>query len=355
MFGLGLKRSDSALLHSLLSEPPALLASEAEAKTWIDSVVRSYAVKVGIAVGGGASSGSSGSSAAATVVTVNSEEFNLQRLKLDSLILFQLEQFAEYLDIDLMDGAKVAATEREGRAAIQPNLTSGARSTDSLQLYYGIVFGNITSVDRDLMNQCIYLMNRADDPESLITFMEFYINSCPIEKGENYARVQTLGKVLLDNCKEALKADPVFKNRYVKELQTGSSASTVTEESAKSVAAMFDTIRALLDEQKDVDGATKDKRSPSDSALWIFDAPLAEEYFKAIFSVTNDGISFKGKHILKALISDDARVIVTTSRFSKSVTQFYRGVYESCGFKGSYFVVVPFNGGSLILRRPVAR
>ncbi|KAJ1560650.1 3-oxoacyl-[acyl-carrier-protein] synthase, partial [Cladochytrium tenue] len=182
MFGLGPKRSDSALLHGLLSEPPARLASEAEAKTWIDSVVRSYAAKVGIAVGGGASSGSSGSSAAATVVTVNSEEFNLQRLKLDSLIRFQLEQFAKYLDIDLMDGAKAAATEREGRAAIQaeldlwsaehgdfyaegikPAFTSlKARVFDShwnwarqdaLELYYGIVFGKITSVDRDLMNQ----------------------------------------------------------------------------------------------------------------------------------------------------------------------------------------------------------
>ncbi|KAJ1553360.1 3-oxoacyl-[acyl-carrier-protein] synthase [Cladochytrium tenue] len=102
-------------------------------------------------------------------------------------------------------------------------------------------------------------------------------------------------------------------------------------------------------------------RCPSDPAHWTFDAPLTDEYFKALFSVANDGISFKGKHalitgcgegsigveILKALISGGARVIVTTSRFSKSVTEFYRGIYESCGSKGSRLVVVPFNGGSL--------
>ena len=42
--------------------------------------------------------------------------------------------------------------------------------------------------------------------------MEFYLDNIPKNKNENYDRVQSLGKLLLDNCKEALNADPVYKN-----------------------------------------------------------------------------------------------------------------------------------------------
>ncbi|KAI9352522.1 hypothetical protein DFJ73DRAFT_926469 [Zopfochytrium polystomum] len=447
-FGLGPKRSESALLHGVVSEPASRFSSEAEAKTWLDTVVRSYAAKVGITLGGGASSGAV-AGAGAAVVTINSEEFNLQRIKTDALIRFQLEQFAKYLDIDLLEGAKAAATERDARAALQTDLDlwqaehgdvygEGIRPSftslkarvfdshwnwarqDALELYYSIVFGRITSVDRDLMNQCIHLMNRADDPESLITFMEYYINSCPVEKGENYARVQTLGKVLLDNCKEALKADPVYKNiayrptkpkttvtesgkivyteerrsasnmkEYVRDLEIGAPIPTVSSAVAEDVTSKFADLQNLFDGQKEVDGETKAKvqaifgqiqeligtaqkpknspfaflksRSHDNPAHWEYNASLTQVYFNALHSVAADGISFKGKHalvtgcgagsigveILKALVSGGARVIVTTSRFSKSATEFYRSIYERHGSKGSRLVVVPFNGGSL--------
>ncbi|KAJ1556016.1 3-oxoacyl-[acyl-carrier-protein] synthase, partial [Cladochytrium tenue] len=89
-------------------------------------------------------------------------------------------------------------------------------------------------------------------------------------------------------------------------------------------------------------------RCLSDSALWTFDAPHANEHCKGRHALTTGcGEGSIGVEILKALISGGARVIVTTSRFSKSVTEFYRGIYESCGSKGSRLVVVPFNGGSL--------
>jgi fatty acid synthase subunit alpha len=42
--------------------------------------------------------------------------------------------------------------------------------------------------------------------------MSYYLSKTPKDKNENYERVQSLGKVLLDNCKEALKVDPVYKN-----------------------------------------------------------------------------------------------------------------------------------------------
>jgi 3-oxoacyl-ACP reductase-like protein len=192
-YGLGPKRSEAALLHSLVSEPASRLGSEADAKSWLDTTVKSYAAKVGISLGGG-SAAAAGAGAAAATVTINSEEFNLQKLKLDALVRTQLDQFARYLDIDLLEGARLAASEKEASISLQAQLDvwdaehgeiygegikpaftklkarvfdshwNWARQ-DALQLYYDFVFGRITNVDRDLMNQCIQLMNRSEDYE----------------------------------------------------------------------------------------------------------------------------------------------------------------------------------------------
>ncbi|KAJ3414301.1 3-oxoacyl-[acyl-carrier-protein] synthase [Chytridiales sp. JEL 0842] len=450
-YGLGPKRSEAVLLHGLTAEPAGRLGSEAEAKSWLDNTAKAYAAKVGISLGGASSAAAGGAAAGGAVVTVNSEEFNLQKLKLDVLIRTQLDQFAKYLDIDLLESARVASNEKESSVALQNELdvwsaehgdvyadgirpvftTLKARVFDShwnwarqdaLHLYYDFVFGRITNVDRDLMNQCIQLMNRAEDYEALIEFMEYYLTNTPKEKGENYERVQSLGKVLLDNCKEALKADPVYKNiayrptmpktyvsakgelvykeerraasnlkDYVKEIEAGSHLTRTERPSLKPLADKFNELNALLASGKmdaaqktEIDNIFKQikalipqdetktesdnmpfvflkKRRDDDPAMWEYDPKLTGSYFNCLRSMATDGITFKDKHalitgcgkdsigveILKALLAGGARVIVTTSRFSKSVTEYYRSIYERHGSKGSRLVVVPFNGGSL--------
>ncbi|KAJ3214628.1 3-oxoacyl-[acyl-carrier-protein] synthase [Dinochytrium kinnereticum] len=451
-YGLGPKRAEAVLLHGLVVEPAARLGSDADAKSWLDSTAKAYASKVGLTLGG-ATAAAAGGAGQGPTVTINSEEFNIQRLKTDSMIRSQLELFAKYLDIDLLESARLAATEREGRESLQKELDlwnaehgdvygDGIKPSftklkarvfdshwnwarqDALHLYYDIVFGRITSVDRDLMNQCIHLMNRAEDHESLITYMEYYITNCPEEKGENYARLKSLGKVLLDNCKEALKADPVYKNiayrptgpktfvsedgnlvyketrriasnmkEFVKEMSAGSELTKVHNSESAAISqqfdaisnlvatgkfnakakeqldAMFSKIKSLLpsaESQGCIEGENLPfvflkRRSPFDPAHWQPDGELTKFYFEALTSIAQDGISFKDKHalitgcgkdsigveVLKALLSGGARVIVTTSRFSKSVTEYYRSIYELHGSKGSRLVVVPFNGGSL--------
>ncbi|KAJ3074593.1 3-oxoacyl-[acyl-carrier-protein] synthase, partial [Rhizoclosmatium hyalinum] len=101
-FGLGPKRAEGVLLHGLTIEPAGRLGSEAEAKAWLDGAAQAYAAKVGVSLGGGASSGGAAVMGGAVM---NSEEFNLQKLKTDLLIRSQMEQFAKYLDIDLLGHA----------------------------------------------------------------------------------------------------------------------------------------------------------------------------------------------------------------------------------------------------------
>ncbi|KAJ3244145.1 3-oxoacyl-[acyl-carrier-protein] synthase [Chytriomyces hyalinus] len=448
-YGLGAKRADGVLLHGLTVEPASRLGNEGDAKSWLDSAAKSYAAKVGVSLGGagGAAAGPSGGMS----VAMNSEEFNLHKLKTDVLIRRQLEQFAKYLDVDLLGGGQLLAAERDERAALQSQLDlwlaehgdfyeggikpaftklkarvfdsswNWARQ-DALQLYYDIIFGRITSIDRELMNQCVHLMNRSEDYEGLIAFMEYYINNVPAEKGENYARVQELGKILLDNCKAALHADPVYKNiayrptkpkttvsesgkiiykeerrtatnmkEYVKDMQTGSPLTKAAKSEVAGLGSKFDEMKAVLEASKSMDAKSRAKmaalfgqvqaliapkdefegenlpfiylkrRNPAEPSHWVPDSTMTKTYFDVMSSVAADGLSFKGKHalitgcgkgsigveVLQALLSGGASVIVTTSSFSRSATEFYRAIYERHGSKGSRLIVVPFNGGSL--------
>src|SRR5207253_1309638 len=49
-YGLGPQRITGVLLHGLPSEPASRLASEADAKGWLDAVANSYAASSGIAL-----------------------------------------------------------------------------------------------------------------------------------------------------------------------------------------------------------------------------------------------------------------------------------------------------------------
>ncbi|KAJ3124388.1 3-oxoacyl-[acyl-carrier-protein] synthase [Nowakowskiella sp. JEL0407] len=442
-YGFGPKRTEGVLIHAVASEPAARLGSEAAAKEFFDAAAKSYAAKVGISL---ASASAGPASSGGSVVTVNSEDFNLLKLRTDALIRAQLEQFAKYLDIDLLEGARKATTERDSKGELNSELdlwsaehgefyAEGIKPAfnrlkarvfdshwnwarqDALQLYYDIIYGKITSVDRELMNNAIHLMNRADNYDSLIQFMEYTINNTPTN-GENYERVRTLGNVLIENCKEALKADPVYKNfayrptapktsvsetgqlvynevrrpassnmkDYVQELMNGSELTTIkTTSNVASQIAELEKILALP--ATELNASTKSQvseifaqlkkeipskpeklpfvflkgRAPEDPSHWEYSNGLTDTYLKVLQEIAADGITFKGKHVLltgcgkdsigvevlKALLSGGARVIVTTSRFSKSVTEYYRSIYECHGSKGSRLVVVPFNGGSL--------
>ncbi|KAJ3148374.1 3-oxoacyl-[acyl-carrier-protein] synthase [Geranomyces michiganensis] len=445
--GLGPNRTQGALLHSLLTEPVARFANETDVKVWLDATVKSYADKVGITLGAAAGSGDAGAGGG-SVVTINSEDFDKHKLSLDMMVRRQLETFAKYLDIDLLAESRGAAVEAGAREALQKEVdlwlaehgdfyAEGIRPSfdrlkarafdshwnwarqDALQLYYDLVFGRISDVNRELMNQCVHLMNRVDDAESIISYMEYYLDNCDASKGENHVRAKKLGKILLDLCKEALASDPVYKNLayrptrpkthiresgelvyteerrkasnmkdYVEELRTGSSLTKIPD--TELLMSKFQQLADLVKDAKSVDAKTKTdmdaifddirkslpksessftdrlpfvflkRRSAADPSHWEPDAELSNKYLNAMSQIAKDGISFKGRcalitgcskdsigvEVLKALLSGGAQVIVTTSRFNKAATEFYRGIFEVHGAKGSRLVLVPFNGAS---------
>lgn len=61
--------------------------------------------------------------------------------------------------------------------------------------------------------------------------------------------------------------------------------------------------------------------------------------------MTGAGASSIGAEVLQGLLGGGARVVVTTSRFSREVTEYYQSTYSKFGSRGSRLVVVPFNQG----------
>lgn len=93
---------------------------------------------------------------------------------------------------------------------------------------------------------------------------------------------------------------------------------------------------------------------------WSYDKKLSNVYLDCLEEAAKAGISYEGKYVLmtgagagsigaevlQGLISGGAKVIVTTSRFSREVTEYYQAMYAKYGARGSQLVVVPFNQGS---------
>ncbi|KAL9087121.1 MAG: hypothetical protein Q9159_003816 [Coniocarpon cinnabarinum] len=93
---------------------------------------------------------------------------------------------------------------------------------------------------------------------------------------------------------------------------------------------------------------------------WDYSKKLTGVYLDGLELAARDGVTYQGKNVLmtgagagsigaevlQGLISGGARVVVTTSRFSREVTEYYQTMYSRFGGRGSQLVVVPFNQGS---------
>ncbi|KAF4553622.1 Fatty acid synthase subunit alpha [Elsinoe fawcettii] len=97
-----------------------------------------------------------------------------------------------------------------------------------------------------------------------------------------------------------------------------------------------------------------------DQFSWEYSKKLTGIYLDGLEQAARAGVTFQGKHalmtgagagsigaeVLQGLLSGGAKVIVTTSRFSRQVTEYYQSMYARYGSRGSQLVVVPFNQGS---------
>lgn len=236
-WGLGPARADGVLLLGTTMEPAKRLANEAEAKAWLDTVVAAYAQRAGISLssGGGGSGGGGGGGGA----TINSEEFLKFQVEQERFAAQNIELYMRYLKRDSRSGEIAFDKEKANTAVLQAKLDSIAKEhgdtyiegiqpvfdplkarhfdsswnwvrQDALVMYYDIIFGRLTTVDREITARCINLLNRADP--SLLTYMQYNIDQCDSSKGETYQLAKTFGQQLIENTREVIGKPPMYKD-----------------------------------------------------------------------------------------------------------------------------------------------
>ena len=77
-------------------------------------------------------------------------------------------------------------------------------------MWYGILHGRISTVDRNITARCIAIINWVD--ESLLGYMQYYVDHCDPSRGETYELGKEFGQKLIDNCREALGRPPLYKD-----------------------------------------------------------------------------------------------------------------------------------------------
>ncbi|KAI0342734.1 fatty acid synthase [Trametopsis cervina] len=236
-WGLGPQRADGVLILGATMEPAKRLGSEADAKAWLDGVVAVYAQRAGISLSSGAAGGAGGAAGGGAVI--NSEEFVKFQAEQEQFARQQIEVYMRYLKRDSREGEIKYDTEKANTAALQSRLDAIAKEhgdtyidgiqptfdalkarhfdsswnwvrQDALLMFYDIIFGRLTTVDREITARCIQIMNRAD-PE-LVTYMQYYVDQCDENRGETYKLAKQFGQQLIDNCREVVSQPPLYKD-----------------------------------------------------------------------------------------------------------------------------------------------
>ncbi|KAI9769934.1 MAG: 3-oxoacyl-[acyl-carrier-protein] synthase [Geoglossum simile] len=470
-WGLGSGRQDGVLLLALTMEPATRLGAENDAKAFLDDVTKKYAVNANVDLSTPVAGGDGGAAGGGMMM----DPAALDALTKDQKALFkqQLELFARYLKMDLRAGDKAFLGSKETQntlqaqldlwnvehgefyaAGIEPIFSSlKARVYDSswnwvrqdaLNMYYDIIFGRLKAVDREIVSQCIRIMNRSNP--TLLEFMQYHIDNCPADRGETYELAKMLGQQLIENCKDVIGAAPVYKDvsvptapqttvdargkleyaevpraavrkleHYVKEMADGGKISEygnrskvqsdlsriyklirqqhkLSKSSQLQIKSLYNNvIRSLAMNEGQIipteNGRTKYGRKGGKNGFrhlngnmkpgkvetipflhlkrkeehgWEYSKKLTGLYLDGLEEAAKSGVSFLGKNalmtgagagsigaeVLQGLIGGGAKVVVTTSRFSREVTEYYQAMYARYGSSGSQLVVVPFNQGS---------
>ena len=473
-WGLGSGRQDGVLLLALTLEPPTRLGSENDAKTYLDDVANKYAAHAGISLSTGPASGDGGNGGAGMMM----DPAAIDALTKDQRALFkqQLELFARYLKMDLRAGDKAFVGSQNSSKVLQAQLdlwstehgdfyANGIEPSfsrlkarvydsswnwarqDALSMYFDIIFGRLKAVDREIVSQCIRIMNRSNP--TLLEFMQYHIDNCPTERGDTYALAKELGQQLIENCKEVLNLSPVYKDvamptgphtsvdargnldysevqrpsvrkleQYVKEMAEGGKITEynnrtkvqnelgrwmklvqrqqkLPRSSQRKMKAYYENVlRSLAMNEGQIvpmesgaamnghakKGGRSGLKTPQNGKVkngkvetipflhlkrkdmhgWEYSKKLTGYYLDGLAKAAADGVTFQGKYalmtgagagsiaaeVMQGLISGGAHVIVTTSRYSREVTEYYQSMYARFGANGSQLVAVPFNQGS---------
>ncbi|KAJ2026480.1 fatty acid synthase alpha subunit Lsd1 [Coemansia sp. S85] len=392
-YGLGLQRQDALLLVALTMEPSNRLSGDPEAKAWLSTVAEAYAAKAGItyapASAGGIFSGQAGTP------VISSAEMEKMQQKQHEHIRQQIQVLARYAGMDLHEGSRLAESERANASKLQAKLDSisaelGDELLDGVQPLFDARKARLFDSSWNWARQDAYeliqqvIAGCTSGPASAPTsidgariqrlknrsspgLLRMLAGSLSILQAANDDSLEPAIKLVLllhSTCEQTLNQPPVYREfstptgPHVDIGHDGTvTYSEIPRPDEPSFVEYVEHMRRPA--APDMPPFIHLKKQPVGCA-WTYCAELSATYYEGLSEICGSGLSFAGKtalvtgcgrgsigaDIVCGLLGGGAKVIATTSSFSRKTTLFFEDMYRTHGAHGSELIVVPFNQGS---------
>ncbi|KAJ2026711.1 fatty acid synthase alpha subunit Lsd1, partial [Coemansia sp. S85] len=392
-YGLGSQRQDALLLLALTMEPSSRLFGDVEAKAWLGTVAQVYAAKADISYA--AASAGGGSSGQAGAPIISSAEMEKMQQKQHEHIRQQIQVLARYAGMDLREGARLAESKQAIVVGLQSKLdsvlaelgdefidgvqpmfdTRKARHFDSSwnwarqeayeliqQAIAGCTSGS-TSAPTSIDDASLQRLKNRSGPGLL----QMLAGSLSILKAANDDLLEPVIKLVSElhsACEQALNQPPVYREfsaPTAPHVDIGTDGTVTYSEVSRSDEPSFVEFVEHMRQPvaQDMPPFIHLKKQLVGDA-WLYCSELSTLYYEGLSEISGSGLSFAGKtalvtgcgrgsigaDIVCGLLSGGAKVIATTSSFSRRATLFFEDMYRTHGARGSELVVVPFNQGS---------
>ncbi|MCJ1316868.1 hypothetical protein MMC15_002189 [Xylographa vitiligo] len=369
-WGFGPGRQDSVMFRASTAQPAARLASEGEARSFFDLVVKQYALDNALTLS--SSNPSAGGMAQPVVLDthdlaqVTKEQQARRRMKGEfsyklhgvdpnaadraalksQKIIDALQARLDALQAELGDvfasgvlpmwsASKVRRYDSSWNWAIQ----------DTFETFYEIIAGTCEPTDSDVLDRGILIANRSDSRLLLVMqhLLEksWHTNIVRIELAKSFL------KYVLDLCKPGV-------SRPFVAYKDGSGVAPSISIDSHGLIQYVEVPRPATEMTPTVHLKT------SDGLSWTRAENLTRQYFTLLDEVKTSGLSFKNKNVLltgagpksigaeimRGLLNGGARVLVTTSSYTSKTVRLYQEMYMKYGSEGSELIVAPFNQGS---------
>ncbi|KAJ2343700.1 fatty acid synthase alpha subunit Lsd1, partial [Coemansia sp. RSA 2671] len=392
-YGLGLQRQDALLLLALTMEPSSRLSGDAEAKAWLGTVAEAYAAKAGISYAtASAGGGSSGQAGAPVISSVEVEEM---QQKQHEHIRQQIQVLARYAGMDLREDARLAEDKHALIVGLQSKVDGilaelgdeyidgvrplfdarKARFFDSSwnwarQEAYELIQQAIanctsasTSAPASIDDASLQRLKNRSSPG----LVQMLAGSLSILQAANDDPLEPAIKFVSElhsACELALNQPPVYRELSVPtgpHVDIGTDGTVAYSEVPRPDEPSFAEFVKVMRQPvaQDMSPFIHLKKQ-SVGGVWSYCAELSATYYEGLGEICGSGLLFAGKtalvtgcgqgsigaDIVIGLLSGGAKVVATTSSYSRKTMLFFEDMYRTHGARGSELIVVPFNQGS---------
>ncbi|KAJ2784444.1 fatty acid synthase alpha subunit Lsd1, partial [Coemansia linderi] len=392
-YGLGLQRQDALLLLALTMEPSSRLSGDAEAKAWLGTVAEAYAAKAGISYATASAGGGSSGQAGAPVIS--SAEVEEMQQKQHEHIRQQIQVLARYAGMDLREDARLAEDKHALIVGLQSKVDGilaelgdeyidgvrplfDARKARFFDSSWNWVRQEAYELTQQAIANCTSGFTSApasiDDGSlqrlknrSSLGLLQMLAGSLSILQAANDNSLEPAIKLVSElhsACELALNQPPVYRELSVPtgpHVDIGTDGTVAYSEVPRPDELSFAEFVKVM-RQPVAQGMSPfiHLKKQSVGGVWSYCAELSATYYEGLGEICGSGLLFAGKtalvtgcgqgsigaDIVIGLLSGGAKVVATTSSYSRKTMLFFEDMYRTHGARGSELIVVPFNQGS---------